>query len=126
MINPHSRPWRVASVAPTYPRCPRAALVGATLHVPSITLALVALALLALGLPAWLPVAIAAAAWFALWLVVAALCEAQITAWARACPIATAARDEHAADMAAYEADMARRRARDAAMPWMEVPHHEY
>jgi len=99
----------------------RPRLLSLSFYAPLLALALVALALVALALVAWLPVAIAAAAWFVLWIIVAALCEAQITAWVRRCPRLTASRAEHAADMAAYEAEMARRRKRDDAMPWMEV-----
>ena len=98
----------------------RSALVTTTLHAPSIALTLAALILLALGVPAWLPVAIVAAAWFGLWIVAAALFEAQISAWVRRCPILTASRAQHAAMMTAYEADMARRRERDAAMEWIQ------
>ena len=98
----------------------RSALVTTSLHAPAMALTLVALALLAFGLPAWLPVALAAGAWFGLWVVCAALLEAQISAWVRACPILTARRAEHAAMMTAYEADMARRRERDAAMEWIQ------
>jgi hypothetical protein len=97
----------------------RPRLLYLSLYAPLAALALVALALIAVGSPAVVRVAIGASAWLALWIVVASLFEAQITAWVHRCPRLTASRAEHAAMLADYDADMARRRARDDAMPWM-------
>jgi hypothetical protein len=97
---------------------PRA--LSLSLYAPLYALALVALALISVGSPLVVRVAIAASAWFALWIVVAALFEARITAWVHRCPRLTASRAQHDAMMAEYDADMARRRARDDAMPWIQ------
>jgi hypothetical protein len=97
----------------------RPRLLYLSLYAPLIALYLVAVALIAVGSPLVVRVAIGASAWLALWIVVASLFEAQITAWIYRCPRLTTSRAQHAAMMAEYDADMARRRARDDAMPWM-------
>jgi hypothetical protein len=98
----------------------RPRLLNLSLYAPLAALSLVALALIAVGSPLWLPVAIAASAWLSLWFGVSALFEAQIAAWLDT-PASQARVDAHAAMLAEYDADMAQRRARDEAMEWMEV-----
>ena len=64
----------------------RARILNTALYAPAGLLGTLALALALLSLPAWLPVAIAAAAWVALWVAVNTAFEPQIAAWLAQCP----------------------------------------
>jgi len=64
----------------------RARILTHAWYAPTFVLLALALALTVYGIPGWLPVALVAVSWPALWVAVSLAFEAQIAAWCAACP----------------------------------------